>query len=131
MKNGRKSTPAPATVAPTTKANKSDAIRTYAAEHPEAKAKDIAAALTAAGVEVSAGRVSGVLRQGKATKSATVNVEAVKSAAAFVTGFGGSVEDALTAIETVGKFVDLCKSSAKAKAALEAYQALSAALNGK
>jgi len=117
----RKSTTAPATV------SKADAIRAYHKEHPDATPKEIAEALTKQGVEVNAGRVSGVLRGG----SGKVDVETIKRAAAFAAGYNGKLDEAVSAIETVGKFVQECGGAEKAKAALEAYQAVAAAVNGK
>lgn len=112
----RKSTPATETV------SKAEAVRRYHAEHPDAGPKEISEALAKKGVEVTAGRVSGVLRSG--TSGNKVDVDTIKRAAEFVGSYKGKLADAVKAIETVGGFVEACGGAAKAKAALEAYEAV-------
>jgi len=106
--------------------SKAEAIRQYKAEHPDLGPKEIAAALTKQGVEVTAGRVSAVLRSG--TSRNRVDVDTIRRAAEFVTNYKGSIQDALKAIATVGQFVEQCGGADKAKAALEAYEAVAAAV---
>ena len=55
---------------------------------------------------MNAGRVSGVLR-GNGGK---VDVETIRKAAEFVSGFDGKIEDAVKAVATVGGFVEACGS---------------------
>ena len=57
-----------------------------------------------------------------------VDVETVKLAAEFVGQYDGSIEDAVAAISTVGGFVEQCGGAAKAKAALEVYESVAAAV---
>jgi hypothetical protein len=104
--------------------SKAEAVRQYHKEHPDAGPKEIAEALTKKGVEVTAGRVSAVLRSG----GSKVDVDTIKRAAEFVANYKGSIKDALKAIETVGGFVEACGGADKAKAALEAYEAVAAAV---
>ena len=112
----RKSTPATPAV------SKAQAVRDYHAEHPELGPSEISEALTKKGVEVTAGRVSGVLRSG--TSRGRVDVDTIKRAAEFVGQYKGKLADAVKAIETVGGFVESCGGAEKAKAALEAYEAV-------
>ena len=93
---------------------------------PNAGPKEIAEPLTKQGVEVNPGRVSAVL--GTGTSRGRVDVETVKLAADFVGQYDGSVKDAVAAIETVGGFVEQCGGAAKAKAALEVYESVAAAV---
>ena len=79
-------------------------------------------ALAAQGVEVTAGRVSAVLRSGNGGQK--VDVEQIKRAAEFVKGYKGKVEDAVAAINAVGRFVDDCGSAEKAVKAIEAFRAV-------
>ncbi|NQT14367.1 MAG: hypothetical protein HQ582_16550, partial [Planctomycetes bacterium] len=72
--------------------SKAQAIRDYHAEHPDAGPTEIAEALAKKGIEVNAGRVSGVLRSG--TSRSKVDVETVKLAAEFVGQYKGSIEEA-------------------------------------
>ena len=88
--------------------------------------KEIAEPLTKQGVEVNEGRVSAV--PGTGTSRGRVDVETVKLAADFVGQYDGSVKDAVAAIETVGGFVEQCGGAAKAKAALEVYESVAAAV---
>jgi hypothetical protein len=101
--------------------NKAQAIRDYHAGHPNAKPADVVKALAAQGVEVTAGRVSAVLRGNGGQK---VDVEQIKRAAEFVKGYKGKVEDAVAAINAVGRFVDDCGSAEKAVKAIEAFRAV-------
>lgn len=128
-----KRTTTPATVnAPATTAtangknenSKAKAIRAYKAGHPDAGPKEIAEALGKDGVEVTAGRVSAVLRSG--TASSKVDVDTIKRAAEFLRTFNGKVEEAVKAIDSVGQYVVACGGAEKAKAAIEAYQAVAA-----
>ena len=109
--------------------SKAEAIRQYKAAHPEAKAKEIAAALTEQGVEVTAGRVSSVLRGG--TSRNKVDVETIRKASVFVQQYPGKLDEAVSAIEAVGQFIAECGGAEKAKAALEAYKAVAEVVNGK
>jgi len=86
----------------TPEVSKADAIRNYAKNHPEAGPQAIAAALKKDGIEVTAGRCSGVLRTG----SPKVDVDQIKAASTFCKGFNGKIEEALAAIDQVGSFVD-------------------------
>lgn len=116
---------APSTPATTTETapSISQKIRDYAAAHPEARPTDVAKALTEQGVKCNSARVSSVLRQA----TPKVDVESIKLAGAFVKEFE-NVEDAKNAIGSVGKFIDAAGSSTKALAALEAYEAVAAAM---
>ena len=106
--------------------SKAEAIRQYKAAHPEAKAKEIAAALTQQGVEVTAGRVSSVLRGPSGRNK--VDVETIRKASVFVQQYPGKLDEAVSAIEAVGQFIAECGGAEKAKAALEAFRAVSEAV---
>lgn len=57
-----------------------------------------------------------------------MDVDTIKAAAEFVAGYDGSVQDALVAVASVGGFVEKCGGANRAKAALEAYEAVVAAV---
>ncbi|MEZ6148326.1 MAG: hypothetical protein R3B91_23415, partial [Planctomycetaceae bacterium] len=76
--------------------------------------------------DVTAGRVSAVLR-GPSNDSGKVDVETIKRASTFAAEFK-DIGTALHAIDQVGRFIDACGSSTKAKTALETYQAVAAAM---
>lgn len=111
----------------TATANKSESIRNYHAANPNATPAEIAKALTEKGVEVSASRVSTVLANGR--RGSRVDVAKIKLASAFVKNFKGKVDDAETAIGTVGQFIDDCGSSTAAIAALSAFKELASAIS--
>lgn len=115
---------APAATTSTETKSKAQSIKEYAKANPNAKPAEIAKALTAAGIKVSSGRVANVLNRSKPS----INVEAIKSAAAFVKGYKGEVMEAAAAIESVGGFIDSCGSASAALLALEAYQAIAEAV---
>ncbi|PQO33169.1 hypothetical protein C5Y96_09930 [Blastopirellula marina] len=106
--------------------NKAEAIRQYHAENPNAGPSDIAKALKAKGVDVTASRVSTVLRP-SSKKKGGLDVDTIKVAAEFAKQYEGSV-DAKAAIEKVGKFIDSCGSTEKALEALDAYHAVAEAI---
>jgi hypothetical protein len=100
--------------------NPSTDISAYHKEHPDATPKQISETLAKNGIEVNAGRVSGVLRG----NGGQVDVETIREAAAFVAGYAGKMEDALAAVSMVGGFVEACGGAKKAKETLEAYKAV-------
>lgn len=116
----------PAAAANGSETNRSQLIRNYAAANPTATPKQIVESLTADGHDVSSSLVSSVLSRGGS--SGKVDVDSIKTAAAFVKANGGKIADAKKAIEAVGTFIDECGSASKATAALDAYEALAAAL---
>lgn len=52
------------------------------------------------------------------------DVDNIKRAADLVVSYKGNLDEALTAIDTVGGFVESCGGAEKAKSALEAYEAV-------
>lgn len=104
--------------------NKAQAIRDYSAKHPNDGPAAVVKALAAQGVDVTASRVSTVLRGGSTKKkNGSVDVDTIKKAAEFVKAHG-DVDEALKAIEQVGEFITECGNAKKATAALEAYKAM-------
>ena len=102
------------------KTTQADSVRDYRKRNPEAGPKKIADALCADGVEITAARVSAVLRQDGASNG-KVTVDQIKLAAS-VLKTAGSVDAALESIEAAGAVVDLlkaCRSPEKAKEALK------------
>lgn len=72
------------------------------------------------GVDVTASRVSTVLRGGSTTKkNGSVDVDTIKKAAEFVKAHS-DVDEALKEIKQVGEFITKCGNDKKALAALEA-----------
>jgi hypothetical protein len=108
--------------------SKAEAVRRYHAEHPDEGPRAISEGLKKQGIDVTPGRVSGVLRQGSGGR---VDVETIKAAGAFVAGFDGSIDEAVASISTVGEFVEKCGGAQKAKTALEAFKGVGLAVNGK
>lgn len=106
--------------------NRSELIRQYKAAHPNAGPTEIAKALSENGHDVKASLVSSVL--GGKHKKGGLNVETIKIAAAFVKAHKGKVAEAQAAIREVGDFIDACGGSGEALAAIEAYQAVAAAV---
>lgn len=100
--------------------SKAEAVRQFKAEHPDLGPKEIAEALTKKGVEVTAGRVSAVLRSG----GSKVDVATIRKASAFVQSYTGKLDEALRAIEAVGQFIAECGGPEKARSALEACRAV-------
>lgn len=49
-------------------------------------------------------------------------MDVIRKAAEFVGGYDGKLEDALTAVSSVGGFVESCGGAGKARSALEAYR---------
>ena len=104
--------------------SKAEAVRKAHEEHPQWTHKRISTELARVGVELTPGRVSAVLRGPSNDK---VDVGTIKQASEFARAFK-DIAAALKAIEQVGGFIDQCGGSQKAKAALETYQAVSAAV---
>src|SRR5687768_9979561 len=107
----------------TTKVNKSEEIRNYKVENPEAGPTEIAGELSKAGVEVTPAQVSNVLgkvsgpkkrRRRKAKKPATVaapatsNVEQLKAAARLIAECGG-VSEAQKALKVAAEIVKVLR----------------------
>jgi len=115
------------TTTPAVSANKAEAIRNYAKDHPNQTKKEMVAGLAALGVEVTESRIYTVMRKG-GSGGANVNVESIKRAAAFLKTFGGKADEAKDAINKVGGFVRECGSPEKAVASIDAYSAIAAAL---
>lgn len=116
-----------APVAPTPAPNtntKSAAIREWFAANPTGSAVQCQKAMAAQGIEVGSSHCQQVKNESKQR----VDVETIKIAAAFVKQ-NGDLKKSLAAIDEVGEFINQCGSPAKAKAALEAYQAMAAALS--
>ena len=113
----------------TVETNKAKSIRDYAAANPNQTKKEMVAGLKALGVDVTESRIYTVMRQSRnGSGGASVNVETIKRAAAFLKTYGGKADDAKDAINKVGGFVRECGSPEKAVAALDAYAAIAAAL---
>ncbi len=110
----------------TTDINKAEAIRNYHAEHTDAGPSEIAKALGDQGIEVTASRVSTVLRGPR--KSGGLDVDRLKIAADFAKSYDGSAADAKEAIEKLGSFIEQCGGTKKALEALDAYQAVAEAI---
>lgn len=130
----RNSTPtntAPKTTTETTEINKSEKIREWFAANPEGTAVGAQKAMAALGITVGSGHCQQIKNKlnGGSTASAKVDVATIKLAAEFVKTQDGDVETALAAIDQIGEFIQKCGSPAKAKAALEAYQAMAAVLS--
>jgi hypothetical protein len=124
-KKNETTTTAPTTT--TTETNKAESIRNYAKDHPNQTKKEMVAGLKALGVEVTESRIYTVMRKG-GSGGASVNVESIKRAAAFLKSFGGKADEAKDAIQKVGGFVKECGGPEKALGALDAYAAIAAAL---
>lgn len=106
--------------------NKAEAIRSYHAEHTDAGPSEIAKALGDQGIEVTASRVSTVLRGPR--KSGGLDVDRLKVAADFAKAYDGSAAEAKEAIEKLGSFIEQCGGTKKALEALDAYQAVAEAI---
>ncbi len=112
--------------------NKSEKIREWFAANPEGTATQAQKAMAALGIVVGSGhcqQIKNKLSGGSTSASARVDVNMIKVAAEFIKSQEGDVETAIAAIDSVGEFISKCGSPAKAKAALEAYQAMAAALS--
>lgn len=129
----RSTTPTTTTTAPAPKTTvaaapntntKSAAIREWFAANPTGTAVQCQKAMAAQGIEVGSSHCQQVKNESKQR----VDVETIKIAAAFVKQ-NGDVKKSLAAIDEVGEFINQCGSPAKAKAALEAYEAMAAALS--
>ena len=107
------------------KISKADAIRDWFKENPQGTAVQCQKALAEQGIEVGSGHCQQILNKTKS--GGKVDVNTIKLAAEFVESHG-DVEQALTAIDSIGEFITTCGSPAKAKAALEAYQSVAAVL---
>ncbi|MBI1347131.1 hypothetical protein GC163_12675 [bacterium] len=114
-----------------TEINKSEKIREWFAANPEGTAVQAQKAMKELGIEVGSGHCQQIKNKlsGGSTASAKVDVNTLKLAAEFVKTQDGDVETALAAIDQIGEFVSKCGSPAKAKSALEAYQAMAAVLS--
>lgn len=121
----KNTTPAPAAAPVTTTepANKSDSIRQWFAANPNGTAVQCQRAMAELGIEVGSSHCQQIKNQSKQK----VDLETIKLAAAFVKS-NGDVAKAIEAIDQIGDFINKCGSPAKAKAALEAYEAMAAAL---
>ncbi|QDU73758.1 hypothetical protein Pan97_07570 [Bremerella volcania] len=104
--------------------SKSDLIRAWFKENPKGTATQCQRAMKEKhNIEV----VSSHCQQVKNEAKQTVDLDTIKTAAEFVKTHG-NVEDALVAIDQVGDFITQCGNAKKAKAALEAYQAMAAVI---
>lgn len=91
-----------------TKVNKSEAIRSYLKANPNAKNKDVIAALKEQGIEVTASSVS-VMKRGTKKKAegqsegGAVGLTQIRAAAAFIKQCGGmeQAEQALKAAKSI------------------------------
>ena len=123
-------TTAPAAPTTNTEINKSEKIREWFAANPEGTAVGAQKAMAELGITVGSSHCQQVKNKlSGGTTSTKVDVNTIKLAAEFVKSQDGDVETALAAIDQIGEFVSKCGSPAKAKAALEAYQAMAAALS--
>ncbi len=114
----------PAAVAQT-EVNRSEAIRKYKSDHPQAGPSEIAKALAGEGLDVSSSLVSSVLNTGRRNgRSGGLSVETIKLAAEFVKAHKGKLEDAEASIKSVGAYIDSCGGAEAALAALQSYRAV-------
>lgn len=104
---------------------KSDAIRDWLKANPNGTAVQCQKALAEQGIEVGSGHCQQILNKTKS--GGKVDVAQIKLAAQFVESYG-DIDAAIEAIDGVGEFIQQCGNPAKAKSALEAYSAVSAAL---
>jgi hypothetical protein len=118
---------APVVAAEPTRAtiNKSDSIRQWFAENPTGTAVQCQKALAEQGIVVGSSHCQQVKNNNSSKQK--VDLDSIKLAASFVKS-NGDVAKAIEAIDQVGDFITRCGSPAKAKAALEAYEAMAAAL---
>lgn len=118
----KKNTPA---VVAQSEVNRSEVIRKYKADHPNAGPSEIAKALAGEGLDVSSSLVSSVLNTGRRNgRSSGLSVETIKLAAEFVKAHKGKLEDAEASIKSVGTFIDSCGGADSALAALQSYRAV-------
>lgn len=84
--------------------------------------------MTTDNLEFSTTLVSQVLNGRRSAGKKGLDVNMIKSAAAFVKTYKGKITEAAAAIESVGEFVELCGSKDNALAALVSFQELSEAI---
>ncbi|HCS50109.1 hypothetical protein [Rubinisphaera sp.] len=113
------------TATPKPEIKKSDAIRDWFKANPNGTAVQCQKALAEQDITIGSGHAQQILNKIKG--GGKIDVSKIKLASEFVSEYG-DIDSALEAIEGVGGFIQACGNPAKAKAALEAYQSVAAAL---